>query len=346
MIGSDEELDGRLAALVAGERPAGDELRGQIRGSLTLLAVADAPAPGSVAEIRDRAFHSRLIRRIAAAAAAVLLLVGFAFTPPGSAIADAVGELVGIGDEPSRTADGEPPAEVAFPAGSHQAVIATGIASNSQPYEMIVTAGRNDIPLEHPNDVGMCVDVDLPAVSAGVGEDYQPFACINDTARRAIADGNLQPHVVPATADLGPETMFLATGWLPLDIASAKVSYTDAEGKVKEAPVAYGRIEGDLATEIGAPDQYAFYAAFIPSDALEQDPAGSDTELSRCEADHMLRGISAQFFDSGGNLVDDAHPDAEDSVQLVAMQPEGFKRSQGAKQQLSPFELEGCEGMP
>src|SRR4051812_24874229 len=95
------------------------------------IIAAEVTEPGQARGMRRR-------RRTWAVALTAGLLIALAFTPPGRAVTAQLGELVGIGEEP--TVDRDNP-EASVVATGRQVVIATGTTPSGERYEMSAFAG-------------------------------------------------------------------------------------------------------------------------------------------------------------------------------------------------------------
>lgn len=274
---------------------------------------------------RASGHHGRRRRGLLAGAtlAGVIALI---VSPAGGALAGAFSDLVGIGGQPSRSDQIDP--QAAFPPARDQRVIATGLTPDGLDYEVIATASRYDIPLGVGQRFGMCVDVDVPAMAANSRRTYWPVSCVNDEVGRAMDIGKTVLEVRPALPELAPATALTASDWVPLDVESVEVTYEDGEGNAHQAPVALGRIDGELAEEIKAPVEIGFFTALIPAEVFGST-ANADGLLDRCEVRAALSGITATLKYSSDQPARTVRPDKRYEVPILLTPPEPFNRPLG-----------------
>lgn len=280
----------------------------------------------SVTAARSTHSGERRRRRGLIAGGLLVAIAALVVSPAGGALAGAFGDLVGIGESPSRTDELDP--EAAFPPSRDQRVIATGTAPNGLDYEVIATASRYDIPLGVGERFGMCVDIDLPAAADSYKRrDYWPLSCVNNDVRRATREGGTILEVRSAQPELGPETALVASGWVPLEVEAVDVSFEDQSGRLRQLPVAFGRVEGEVAAEIKAKHELGFFTAFVPPEVLGSQ-AGADDMLDRCEAQEALGRIEAKLEYTSGRARAFRPPERY-AVPIVMAPPKAFERPLG-----------------
>jgi hypothetical protein len=218
------------------------------------------------------------------------LLIG-SFTPPGRAIAGDIGRLVGIGD-PATTDHSDAP----VPTKTEPLVIDTGETPGGVAYEMVTfvedTAAVPGPPIVPPGVIPDHVRSDAKTVPVAPSEgsqasppgrfgtayggsgpicftlDYpaepRPFgtnACSG--AGMTIPFGN--PGFNEAR-HAGPGVSIQMEGLTGEQVDPLAVSYQNPQGERVGAPVAFGRIEGDLVERMGTRTEMGYYVAFLPAD--------------------------------------------------------------------------------
>lgn len=319
------------------------ETRSELEARLARLdAVHDEDAVDRAVAAAERMRRQRRNRRRALAGAALAGVAALIISPAGGALAGAAGDLLGIGEQPSRT--DEIDSQAAFPPARDQRVIATGVTPDGLDYEVIATASRYDIPLSVGQRFGMCVDIDVPTVPGNSSRTYWPVSCANE---ESYADPDATTlEVRSAPRELAPAAALTASAWVPLDVESLAVTYTDGAGEMHEVPVALGRIEGELADEIKAPVEAAFFTAPIPADVFGPE-VQADGLLNRCEVRAALKGISATVGYAGDQPARTLPPDMIYETAIVSRPPQPFSRPDGRDGSwLEVMDTSDCGGGP
>ena len=191
--------------------------------------------------------RARWLRRpLALAAGALVLLVGFCFTPPGAAIAEQVGDWVGIGDEPSDPYGfSDRPGWTGYGprVDSSDAVIGTGTTPSGIRFELAENTSRVQDPAQ--SDPGSsCVYLSFPDADLRSGV----ASCLTDAALRGFERGGaLQSFPYLGPDGLGKsEDLIVALQGAP-DVARVEVSYPDEDGE--------HTVEATLAPFVAAPAQ-------------------------------------------------------------------------------------------
>ena len=164
-------------------------------------------------------------RRIWTAGLATLVIV-VGVSPAGAAIAGALGDLVGIGDEPTN------------PQHQTAVVVGTGTA-NSYPYELVASS-KDDFRTEagHGSPTP-CLFVDFPSVSSAPAAGN----CLTSQNLRALQSSGLEPIAYGAPQELDSDAEIIVQGLTSPQAADVEVSYTDSNGEVKTAPVSLGHLD-------------------------------------------------------------------------------------------------------
>lgn len=197
--------------------------------------------------------------RYLAALAAVGLI---ALSPLGASVASSLGDLVGIGEEPTNPIDlGD--------GHSEQAVVGVGEAAPGVPYELATTDG----PAGDNGAVGQatCFFVSLPTLE----DRTRSASCLTAAALRELERepiGSLFAQRAPA--GLGPSADIVVTGAVADRVARLEVEYPGEEGPTSReldlapfeaSPLVPGGVERSA-----DPVPLSAFAAFLP---FEFDPA-------------------------------------------------------------------------
>ncbi len=215
-----------------------------------ILASDPAIEPPAVMWPRPRFARPRIAVIVAVALA---LIVAFSFTPPGRAVAERIGELIGIGDEPAGpTGFGKP-----------AVVIGAGESPDGFPYQVVAAKSQK-------NGAGAgetCVGLDLPELSGvAVAE------CMTATQVETLQTQIVSPVLYAAPTELGPEGRFVIQGLVRADAGEVEVRYRTKDG---EEPAATELVSLDqaLGERIGSSEMADFFAAFLPKAAIDRPGA-------------------------------------------------------------------------
>ena len=251
------------------------------------------------------AMHRRRYALIAASVATVAVLIGASFTPPGRALAGEIGSLVGIGDEPSVTADRD------------AVVIGVG-EETSIPYEIVATGRDSHMigtpPGEAPNP---CISLEFPTISG-----LAAASCLTDAAKADLERNKLNLFVYGAPAELYPEAELIAQGIANADVAAISVEYTTIDGDRVTVPADISDLTDDLAQKIGVAEQSRSYVAFLPPTILEP-PAFDGGPLTLANAQQALSKIEVIAYDVEGTELhreSAMHPNADTALTMTAPQ--------------------------
>jgi hypothetical protein len=234
----------------------------------------------------------------------IAAIAGLAFTPPGRAVAEDIGQLVGIGEpatlppqqHPNLTDRGQP------------IVIASGRAPDDSPYEVVAT--RTIVQSDDPPGVGdpggleTCLTADLPQTPATNSVEF----CVGPSDKSFIDQGNVIDGVnfvdrmgehVGDTGSVGPAARYELTGELSPNITRVDVFYDNGSGQKVKAYSDVGRVDQAIGDQIGTEDRLGYLIAFLPDDRLP--PASTDQGLRR-EAG-VLGTVEMVGYDASGNEV-------------------------------------------
>jgi hypothetical protein len=211
--------------------------------------------------------------RWGAAAVAALL---FGLTPPGQAVAERLGELVGIGDEPT--------VEQRVDEETGAVVIASGESPSGAPVELVafrVEAKTGQVDAA----VRTCYAFDLPPGPRSTGN------CVTEPPAEV---GSVR--VIAAASPLRPESQLVVQGTTSADTSTVNVTYTDIDGGVYEADTIFGSLTEPLSAEIEADTEAGLFVSFLPQ-LLRADLI----TLEREEVEAVAERITVVGRDEDGN---------------------------------------------
>ncbi len=236
-------------------------------------AVAEARA--EIAQRATGAVPAREWRpRLLSIAAAVLLVIVVLLTPPGRAASAWVGELVGIGDV------GGPPTQDTrgrFEKPSTAVVIDNGVAPDGSRYEWVAYGCRVGADENMGSEFeGIGISLDWPAVKGheggGVCEELE-----GRPTGRAFSQHGV--HVLPSQMRGVDEPDLVISGVTGPDVHRVAVIYTDGEGRERELPVDFARVEGKLREVASRPEALGTFVAFLPGETAARDEVESRLDL-------------------------------------------------------------------
>lgn len=206
--------------------------------------------------------RGRLLR-VATPATAAILAAAMALTPGGRALAERIGELVGIGDEPTRNSV----ALIDEPA----VVIGAGESPNGTAYEVVASADMNIYRDESPDT---CIGIDFPGIDAPSNA-----GCLTGELSRSIDERVITATAFLGSTELGHERL-IVDGLASPEVASAEIEWVAENGSIERHPVAVSHLTGELARDIGASREAAFLLAFLPEDLVPPPPSATDSQPS------------------------------------------------------------------
>lgn len=267
-----------------------------------------------------------------ALAGAAALLIGLAFTPPGRAIAEAVGELVGIGKpssvhEPNlrdprldRTQEVVGPAFVAasgtvpFPDGEPFEIVAWAAKERSNraiPAVDFATGERTTMGVDRPSDrLLSCLGVVFPDRGEQESAKYCAFESPFKDASHVFLGGS-------GTRQFGSSGPTLITDTTGADVARVQVTYADSAGERAEAPATLGRFDAELLDKTGATVPFGLFVAFVPSDgALRSVEVTTFDDAGRPLEQEALGGSSGHALEASERSRE-RHDDWARCVELI-----------------------------
>ena len=192
----------------------------------------------------------RYPRATLATAATALVVAVTTLTPFGRALADRVGELIGIGDPPTR--------EQTNPVGEPAVVVGVG-EYDGQRFEIVASA-------DPPFGAGVpCFSLDFPELSGTI-----IGGCMTDAAIATVGRDGIAADAIVNTAAPLADTPILVVGLV--DPAATRVSVGSAVPSTT-AEASIGRLTPELGREIGVDRDLSYFVAFLPR-------AAAGTELS------------------------------------------------------------------
>ena len=260
-----------------------------------MSAPQSAPRIAALAELEDElrrvgpavpgAIRKRRARLLLIATVVTVgVLLPASFTPPGRAVAETVGSLIGIGDEPTQQEHRD------------AVVIGTGEAKTF-PYEVVATGADESMsspPGEAPTP---CISVEFPGIHGG-GAD-----CLTDAAMAGLDhSGVSNPFIYGAPAELAPDAELVVQGLAMPSVTKVTITYVTGEGQTVSMPAQLSYLGGELSRKIEVSDEARFYLAFLPPGVLDPPPfAGAP--LTFAEAQRAVDGIKVAAYDSAGEQV-------------------------------------------
>jgi hypothetical protein len=258
-----------------------------------------------IGERRSR-IAPRLMRLGVAALALLAALVGFAFTPPGKAVSDELGELVGIGEPATLPPDPFPGLGPRRPG----VVIASGRAPDGAPYEVVASRGdpssgrgpsKEGTVMQRGGGAMTCLTVDLPespergTVEFCVGPYRYGQGVVGvNVADRAFPDKERELA--------GSKARYVLTALLSPKVERVEVSYQDAAGEGHVAFSDVGRVTRAIAKKIRTDHRVAYLVAFLPDDGLPSDVRTGRGPGDRREPG-VLGTVTVVGFDSSGAVL-------------------------------------------
>jgi hypothetical protein len=219
-------------------------------------------------------FQSVSTRRWVPALAALGIaatLTAASFTPPGRAVADQVGEFVGLVDD-------------------HHVVIGLGQTNyEHHPYHVYV--------MGEPQPGETCVFFEFKEVAGS-----NMGSCLNGIGLSDLANDKLAPFVYWPPDGLLPKGSAVVQGLATPDVARVEISFRNAEGNKVQVPVDTSDLTVEMLQKIGLSDGPArFFVAFLPPEAMRD--ATFATHVPELQKDAHLPGVEIRAFDSQGNEI-------------------------------------------
>lgn len=252
----------------------------------------------------DMAKSTRVtLPRLAAALGAAALAVAFlTFTQPGRALAQHIGELVGI-VEPASI---DQRAHLPFDPAGRAVALATGTTPDGVPFEIVAYEEKGPSPKElsellprlepgaSASDRGIgpetCVGVDIRAARASAGG----INCVSEPENRTVGMDYLSPYPrrEPAIAlQMGGPTQ--------ANVARVEVTYEQGN-RLTQAPTTLGVLTPEIAAEIGAEQTLGYWTAFLPRRA--QTGIGVGRAITSRDG-LLIDSITITAFDAQGTAL-------------------------------------------
>lgn len=182
------------------------------------------------------------------AVAIVAILVAASLTPPGRAVAGKLGELVGIGDEPTGV-------------GGTSVVIGVGEGPSGERYEIFAST---ELSPGIPADGATCIGLSIPASK----QTIQGASCLTEDQKHALERDIVSPIAAPAPKELGLAGQTVVQGLARGDVASVGLEHSGADGTVTLIPVQFFPLTEELGTEIESEEAVGFFFALVPDELL------------------------------------------------------------------------------
>lgn len=226
---------------------------------------------------------------LAGALGAVFVAAMLSLTPPGRAIAEDVGQLVGIG-EPSSF---DQSAISDLPASGPGLVLASGtIPGSEQPYELVGYASEETSQGGSPGPMS-CLNFDLPGLDKPSEAGFNRV-CVGGPQRRTLDTSGF----TDAEDTLGPDARYWVEGLVSPEVSRVEVTYEDADGERQQAPVVLGMLTDEIADQVGAPVELGRFLGFMPDDGIASSAVGASPD------EHpFLETIEVRAFDADGNEI-------------------------------------------
>ncbi len=244
-----------------------------------LEAEAERQAPTAMLRQRRR----RLVASLVAATVALILVV----TPAGAAIVDWIGDLIGIGDPPSRSQGTDEPA----------VVIGVGRSPDGGTFELVAT---RQVPggLERSTT---CLSVDAPpgAVTAA-GDPLAAASCLTEAAMSEVEANKITTSAGTAPASLASRGSILVQGLVTPAASTVEVSY-GVDGRAQRAPTTLAQLTPELAAQIEIEEEVGYYVAVLPAQALGPQPTSRDVTT-------LVDSIRARAIGPAGEALGSAKP--------------------------------------
>jgi hypothetical protein len=239
-------------------------------------------------------------RLAAVVLAGAVVAAGLTATPPGRAIAERLGELAGIGDEPTSSLDS--------PVDVPDAVFGVGQAPNGTGYEVVANTDHN---LVRDRVHETCVSVEFPSTGSGAAWAN----CLTRSLAASIADDPLHLAARFGPAELGAERLIIS-GIVSTEIAHAEIRYEAPDGDTSVYDAEVFPLSGEVGQAIGADEELHYALAFLPTDVAPPKPEdhyapieiGREHPMPSDPRDHPVNQALDRFtvvgFDESGREVD------------------------------------------
>jgi len=285
----------------------------------TLATAELSPSP----EARERAaaaagarvlmLADRRRRMRAGAALGLFALIGLSLTPPGRAVADRLGELVGIG-EPSSVQEAnlrDPRLTRSQELLGPVLVAASGHEPDGEPYEIVAWAAREKLDPDRPVPIDPETGEPVGGVPAP-GEAAPVIACLGvvypeqgeQETGKWCEGGQPMEEIVhlfsygPAGLRVsGSDAGYVIIGITRVEVRRVEVHYTDpTSGSPTTTVATLGVLDEELQEATGAPYGFGYFVVFLPDDGAPRGRYPS-------EPSPVMQSSSITAFDiDGGEL--------------------------------------------
>jgi hypothetical protein len=236
-------------------------------------------APAAVRRQRRR----RLSGVLVAAAVGLVLIV----TPAGAAIVDWIGDLIGIGDSPSRSEQTGEPA----------VVIGVGTSPAGGSFELVAT-GRVPGGLAQSTT---CLSIDAaPGPATPSGDPLAAASCLTDDAIAEVEANGITTSAGTVPTSLAPPRSILVEGLVTAAARRVDVEY-GSDGRHGKTPVTLAELTPELAAQIDLQEEVGYYVAFVPAQALGPHPGAGDVAA-------VVSSIRARALGPGREVLGSAEP--------------------------------------
>lgn len=232
--------------------PSGERRRQQI---IQLLDAASPPR---------RRVGTRVRTAAVAAGFGFLAVSVLAWTPFGRALADDLGGLVGIGDEPSFDQARNPD----LPATGRALVVQTGtVPGTAQQFE-VAGFSAHAADVSGANESGpagqySCLNLDLLPIESLRQVGYG-LSCVDESPSTAVSFDSLSDF----EDQLGDRSRYLLAGGLSANVETLEVAYRSSGSRQRVVtPAVVAQLQGELAEDVDAPVAFGRFYAFLPADA-------------------------------------------------------------------------------
>ena len=245
-------------------------------------------------------------RRMAVAAAALLMAIAAGLTPPVQGLAKELGELVGIGGEPTLKSQ----------AGQNAVVIGSGEAARSYPYEIVASVDRVNLKTlterfgpryarafinRFGPSVSTCVSVQFPTVRRS---GFIPTKCLQGDQGDQADEAAGWPIAYAAPEEFEPEGELVLAAIIPVGSTPA-ISYPTSSGDgPHKATVRVGEITDKLGKRIRSAERFRYFFALLPKGVLEGS-RGNPSALTVRSIARSLRRIRYTLTAPDGSVLID-----------------------------------------
>lgn len=226
----------------------------------------------------------RLRRRLLGGLAGILVAAGLALTPPVQAVAERIGELVGIG-EPATV---EQRASKTF---GPVLVAGAGETPDGLPVEIVVFSGggfseASEAAPPFQGSPKLCFGVDYPTKPKSPGGNE---LCGEPPGAMPM------PGAFDYRSRFGPKTRYSLEGTIGPGVADVEVTYEEESGERVTAPVLMAGLDEQLQQAAGVDVAYGFYVAYLPDDGTEGD--------GFAEPSQMISTVVLEAYGEDGELL-------------------------------------------